>query len=258
MPGNNVGIVLQDRDRRLLEELAVLRVVDRELAKRVAEFNSTTRANARLLALTRAKFLRRFALGTIGGTRKCLYLLSPKGAAFAGVPYRGTWRSSDQILPADLFVTHQLYINEVYCAIKFRTIPLADARFVRWLSFHEPLVAEIPLIPDGYAEMATPLKTFPMFLEVDLGSESRGVWLKKVHGYLRYASSGKFGERFHQPQFRTLVVADSEKRLASLRAATATATDKIFWFTTLGAIQRDGFWSPIWQRTSGDSRQSLI
>ena len=235
-----------------------MRVIDREQAKCVAGFSSTTRANARLLALTRAKFLRRLSLGTIGGTRKCLYLLSPKGAAFAGVPYRGSWRSSDQILPADLFLTHQLYINQVYCTVKFRAIPLADVGFVRWVSFHEPLVEDIPLIPDGYAEVATPTKTLALFLEVDLGSESRTVWLKKIEAYLRYAVSGKFSEQFHQAQFRTLVVANSEKRLASLRAATATATDKMFWFTTLDAIQRDGFWSPVWQRASGDSRQSLI
>ena len=36
MTGNNRGLVLQPRDRRLLEELAVMRVVDREQAKTVA------------------------------------------------------------------------------------------------------------------------------------------------------------------------------------------------------------------------------
>jgi FlaA1/EpsC-like NDP-sugar epimerase len=44
-----------------------MRVVDREQAKIVAAFGSTTRANARLLALTRAGLLRRFFLGTRGG-----------------------------------------------------------------------------------------------------------------------------------------------------------------------------------------------
>ena len=51
MPGNNKGIILQDRDRHLLRELAVMRVIDREQAKCVAGFGSTTRANTRLLAL---------------------------------------------------------------------------------------------------------------------------------------------------------------------------------------------------------------
>jgi hypothetical protein len=258
MRGNSTGMILQDRDRHLLKELAVMRVIDREQAKCVAGFGSTTRANRRLLLLTRAGFLRRFFLGTVGGARKALYALSMKGALLVDVPYRGPRRATDQTLAGDLFTAHQLRINEVYCLVKYHAIPMADARFVRWLSFYEPLVADIPLIPDGYAEVKMPSKTLAMFLEVDLGNESRTVWLRKVQSYVRYAISGRFTERFHQLQFRTLVVANSERRMASLRAATLTVTDKIFWFTTLEAIHRDGLWSPIWRRASDEARQSLI
>jgi hypothetical protein len=62
MTGNNKkgGLVVQQRDLKLDEELAVMGVIDREQAKIVAGFGSTTRANARLLALTRAGLLRRF------------------------------------------------------------------------------------------------------------------------------------------------------------------------------------------------------
>ena len=34
------GVVLQDRDRRLLSELAVMRIIDREMTKLVAGFGS--------------------------------------------------------------------------------------------------------------------------------------------------------------------------------------------------------------------------
>ena len=55
MTGNNGrGMIVQDRDRHLLREFAVMRVIDREQAKRVAGFGSTTRANCRLLAMSRA------------------------------------------------------------------------------------------------------------------------------------------------------------------------------------------------------------
>ena len=47
------GLVVQERDRQLLSELAVMRIIDREMTKLVAGFNSTRRANARLLQLTR-------------------------------------------------------------------------------------------------------------------------------------------------------------------------------------------------------------
>jgi Replication-relaxation len=251
-------MVVQERDRHLLTEAEVLRVFDREQAKCVAGFSSTTRANSRLLLLTRSGFLRQFFLGTVGGARKALYALSPKGAALVGVPYRGPRRASGETLAGDFFTAHQLRINDLYCMVKYRPIPAEGTRFVRWLSFYEPVLAGIPLIPDGYAEIAAPAKHLAMFLEVDLGNESRTVWLRKVQSYLRYAVSGKFEERFEHPQFRTLVVANSERRMASLRAATPAITDKIFWFTTLEAIDRDGFWSPIWRRAADDARQSLI
>jgi hypothetical protein len=235
-----------------------MRVIDREQAKCVAGFGSTTRANNRLLLLTRAGFLKRFFLGTVGGASKALYALSPKAAALVEVPYRGPRRGNDQTLAADFFVTHQLWINQVYCLLKYRPIPVTDATLLRWLSFYEPPVAGVPLIPDGYAEVATPTKTLALFLEVDLGNESRSVWQKKVQGYLQYAVSGSFAKQFGQSQFRTLVVANSERRLSSLRAATATITDKIFWFTTLDTVTSQGLWLPIWQRSRSAEQHPLL
>lgn len=49
MTGNNrANTVIQERDQHLLRELDVMRVIDREQAKEVAGFGSTTRANASL------------------------------------------------------------------------------------------------------------------------------------------------------------------------------------------------------------------
>jgi hypothetical protein len=251
-------IILQDRDRHLLTELAVMRVIDREQAKCVADFHSTTRVNSRLLLLTRTGLLRRFFLGTTGGARKALYTLSRKGSDLVQMPYRGPRRGSDETLVADFFATHQLWINHLYCILKYQPIPVADARFVRWLSFSEPVDTGAALIPDGYVEVATPTKALTMFLEVDLGHESRAVWQRKVQAYLRYAVSGNFAKQFRQPQFRTLVIANSPRRMASLRTATAALSDKIFWFATFDAVNRDGFWSPIWQRPVEDRNQSLL
>ena len=57
-----------------------MRVIDRDQAKRVASFGSTTQVNARLLRLTRAGLLRRFFLGTKGGGQKAIYALSQAAA----------------------------------------------------------------------------------------------------------------------------------------------------------------------------------
>src|SRR5436305_10370276 len=109
MAGNN-RIVIQERDRHFLEELAIIRVVDREQAKIVAGFGSTTRVNARLLLLTRAGLLRRFFMGTTLGGAKALYALTAKGARLVGTPLRGPRQRQDEILVAGYFVQHQLAV----------------------------------------------------------------------------------------------------------------------------------------------------
>src|SRR5262245_58423572 len=113
------GLVIQERDRQLLREISVMRVVDREQAKIVAGFGSTTRANARLLGLTRHGVLRRFFQGTTAGGAKALYAISEKGARLAGVPETGPRRAQDRSVVADFFIQHQLAINDVYCALKY-------------------------------------------------------------------------------------------------------------------------------------------
>ena len=87
MAGNKgrVGLIPQDRDRRLLSEVAVLRDIDREMATIIAPFGSPTRAKLRLLELTRAGFLLQYVVGTIHGGRKAIYRLSAKGAALLGL-----------------------------------------------------------------------------------------------------------------------------------------------------------------------------
>src|SRR5260370_23416240 len=99
MTGNNRhGLVLQERDRHLLRELSIMRVIDREQVKCVAGFGSTTQVNGRLLRLTRAGLLRRFFLGTRAGGQKALYTLSTSGAKLVHVPFRGLRRTRDEPL----------------------------------------------------------------------------------------------------------------------------------------------------------------
>ncbi len=97
-----------------------------------------------------------------------------------------------------------------------------------------------------------------MFLEVDLGTEALRIWKVKTENYLRLATSGEFAATFGRPQFRVLVACRSEARLQPLRSLIASFTDKIFWFATLDAINRDGFWSPIWVRPKSEQKQSLL
>jgi hypothetical protein len=255
--GKRRGLIVQPRDLELLRELAVMRVADREQAKIVAGFGSTTRVNTRLLALTRAGLLRRFFLGS-GGGRKALYALSMKGAHVVQVPCRGPRRRQNEMLVADFFVQHQLSINAVYCALKFGTVPVPRVRFVNWLAFHEPLAAGLSLIPDGYAEFMTPTGIDASFLEVDLGHEGLAVWKEKTRHYLQLALSGEYERQFRQPRFRVLVLANSERRLHSIRAAVAAITQKLFWFAPLDAVRGKKFFGSVWLRPVGETTQPFF
>jgi hypothetical protein len=251
----NSGIVVQDRDRRLLTELDAMRIIDREGAKVVAGFGSTTRANARLLRLTRAGLLRRFFTGTVASGRKAVYTLSPTGADLVQAQSEGVKRPADRLVLGDRFIEHQSAVNAVYLAVKYRPAP--GVRLVRALFFRRELAEGIRLKPDGYFEVQAGQQLRAMFLEVDLGTEPLAVWQQKTARYLQLALSGEFQRRFRQPQFRVLVAASSDRRLGHIRAAVARQTDKIFWFATLESINREGAWSPIWLRPVGDQRLAL-
>jgi hypothetical protein len=255
MTGNN-RITLQPRDLHLLRELAVMRVLDREQAKVVAAFGSTTRANTRLLALVRAGLLRRFFLGS-GGGRKALYALSSKGAQVVEVPVRGPRRPQDALLVADYFVGHQLAVNGIYCALKYGAIPILQVTFHRWLSFFEPAVPGIGLIPDGYVEFMTPSGIIAFFLEVDLGHESQTIWKGKVERYSEMAVTKKYQKQFGHEHFRVLVIANSERRLHSIRKTVAKTTAKLFRFATLASVS-NGFFAPVWYRTTENQPSTLI
>lgn len=258
MSGNKRrGIVIQERDRHLLRELAVMRVVDREQVKIAGGFHSTTRVNDRLLSLVRAGLLRRFFLGTSAGGTKALYALSAKGARVVEVPVRGPQRRKDETLTADFFIQHQLTVNELYCTLKYQMLP-KGVSFHRWISFFAPMVPGLQLIPDGYLELQAPSGILAGFLEIDLGHERGDAWKGKIENYLRFAVSvSPEGKTFHRP-FRVLVIAPTERRLSSIRKLAALKTEKIFWFASLEAIHRDGFFAPIWFRPKGENREPLI
>ncbi len=231
-----------------------MRVVDRERAMLVAGFASTSRANVRLLSLTHGGLLRRFFLGASAAGRKALYALSAKGAKLIGSPMRGPRRGRGELLVADYFVEHQLTVNEIHCALRFGPLPQGVA-FKRWLAFFAPL-PNTRFIPDGYMELSTPSGTLAAFVEVDLGHESLTVWRRKIRNYLDYAVAGRYAREFGGKSFRVLVIANSERRLRSIRNVAATITGKLFWLAHLHAIRREGLFAPIWHRAKADDPQA--
>ncbi len=259
MAGNDKNrIVLTSRDRLLLKEIAVGRLIDREMAKKIAGFHSTTRANTRLLQLVRAGLLKRFFLGTRAGGTKSLYCLSQKGALVVDAQVNLIQRKSNSLLVGDQFVEHQLLINAIWLQVKFTPVPPAGTECLRWLRFPSVLSRQTPLIPDGYFELKNALGIHCLFCEVDRGTETLKIWDKKITLYLQLAVTQEFQTLFQQSRFRVLVVAHSERRLGTLRKAVLKRTEKIFWFATLDDINRHGLFAPIWQRPAGSQKAGLF
>ena len=225
-----------------------MRIIDREQTKAVAGFHSTTRANARLLALTRAGLIDRFFVGTPAGGKKALYYLSSAGAKLVGATQRAPRRRRDEVVTANAFVDHQLGINDIYILLKFRPITEDGAKFIRWETFDRPIDAQRSLIPDGYVEIQRLSKPIQAFLEFDLGHENLTVWKAKARSYVRYARSGEFERTFRLPHFKVLIVTTTERRVEAIRRAVATVTDKIFWLAAMDAVRDRGLWSPLWLR----------
>jgi hypothetical protein len=247
-------IMLTGRDIALLRNLHEVRLLDREQIQRLAGFGSVTRANERLSRLHSAGLLRRFFLGTEAGGRKALYALSPRGANAVGL--QRPWmlqRADDELLIGEAFVEHQLAVN--WCWINAQSVP--NTKLLRFLRFSEPISQTVPLAPDGYCELEVDGIVHPIFFEVDLGTESSRVWARKVDLYLRCATSGEFEQTFHQPRFKVAVVCTSERRLQNLRRVIRSATTKIFYFSLLENINRDGLAAPHWLRPAGEAREPL-
>lgn len=260
MTGNNSNrklkrIIIQDRDRRFFQAFAHRPVFARTHVEVIGGFGSVTRSNTRLHAYEAAGLVHRFFLGSGGGSRRAIYAITSLGAKLAGIPYRRVRRRKDEMLAVDFFAEHHLAINEIYCILKHRPIPTGT--FVRWVTFYAPLAPGVALIPDGYAEVSAS-KIVPMFLEVDLATETLAVWQGKARAYVSYAASGKVADDFGQRQFRVLAVTTSDGRLASLRRATAAVSAKVFWFTTFARINQEGFWSAIWERPADGPLQTLL
>ncbi len=233
--GSGQGIILTARDRHLLAELQVLRIVDREQAALFAPFTSTTRANARLLALTRARFLKRTFIGTIKGGRKALYSLP------------GTRRAN----PAhENAIAHQLAVNQLYYAFKYPP-PLNPAvQFAEWHQASTILSSHAPLIPDGIVRVQSPHGQQTFCVEVDLGTEALGVWDAKIERYLQLARSGEHRAVLEADRFGVLVVVDGARRMENIRAHIRSRTDKLFWLATTENIRTHSVWAPMWLRPS--------
>ena len=254
----NVGTVVTERDLDLFRTLAIARVLDAADLRIVGGFESLRRTNRRLLKLVRAGLLKRWFLSATGGGQRALYGLSPQAANLIGEPRARVVRlKRDALITHSEFLAHQQSVNAVFLLARFRPWP-AGCSCPTWQSFREPLSPAIPLMPDGYFEIAQEELIQPMFVEVDLGTERAPVWRRKVELYLKFAIGGEFERLFRHRRFRVLVILPSERRLEAVRRTVAKRTQKLFWFATQDQITSQGLSAPIWVRPAGTERIPLL
>jgi Replication-relaxation len=249
MTGNS-NIIIQRRDLKILRTVSLLRAVDRTQAMVIGSFGSISRVNATMLRLVKAGLLNRFFLGVGPGTRKAIYTVSSKGAAVAGIEYRRFRRRSDSLYSGDLFLEHQLLLNDIYFSLYKNGDP---GTIQNWKTFEKSLPGS-SVIPDAYFEILIADTIKPVFLEVDKGTESKKIWKKKTAGYLSFALSGSFEKAFHQTQFRVAVVTTGQSQLRRIQSVLSEQTDKVFWLTTFSDIKSLGFFSAIWLRPKATER----
>lgn len=244
------NIIIQPRDLRLVRTIALLRAIDRVQAAQIGEFKSVTRVNTALLRLVKAGLLNRFFMGVGPGTQKAIYTVSAKGAAVASVPYRRFRRRNNALYSGDLFLEHQLLLNNIYLFLQ----KLQPGVLVQnWKTFEKPL-PQSSVIPDAYCELIFNNLVKPVFFEVDKNTESRKTWKKKTAAYLSFALTGLFEEKFHQQQFRTAVVTVNEQQLRRIQTAISGQTSKVFWLATFDDIKNEGFLAAIWRRPNSSER----
>jgi hypothetical protein len=251
------GMVLTDRDRRLIEAVADFGIVTREQVARHLKFGSVTRANAVLLRLSRHRYLGRRLQPSLRGTRRLTYFLGPRGLELMGLSPESTAANGRRRWPlvSDLFIDHQLDVNDARFAFEHLEHP--GYEFVRFLSDRELAAMNLPLVPDGYCEYRLSDKSYAAFLEVDRGTESRSRWTAKVNAYLQLAHRGTFAEKFGRRFFRVLVTVPSARRRGGIAREISKRTDRIFWLTVHDDLLYYGPFAPIWHRPNGSGPQSL-
>jgi hypothetical protein len=205
-------------------------VLDREQAKLAGPFRSTTRANARLLALTKAGLLARTFLGTIPGGRKAVYVSPGHKRRRAAASH----------------LEHQLMVAQIYHA--FRACGRGSGRDVEWQTFGAPILAGSRLIPDGLLQISSTADRVSLFIEADRGTEPLSVWRRKAEKYVELALGGHHEPVCGPGPFQVVVVAPGERRASSIARAISSVTEKLFWLTTAEQLQTCGPCASIWLR----------
>ncbi|MGH2535622.1 MAG: replication-relaxation family protein [Thermomicrobiales bacterium] len=247
---------------------------------------SSTRALRRLFDAGLIRRVPVFAPSAASGrlSRQIVQVLSPAGARAIGFdPRLSRTRSPKE----RTVLAHDFWLVEL-AVMALEGVP-APLTITHWwndrvLSGRKRKgLLSLPTIPDALLVVRHRQtgKEYPCLVELDLGTESvmstarrRADFARKIEGYLPYLGAPFRTEFGIDAPPIVLIVAESERRLASLRATTQRlGGGGRFWFATLprlrGISQSDRrviapsaglhapFWAQSWQRAQDDGWRSL-
>ena len=253
-------IRITDRDRELFYSLFHYRFLPTSLLVG-RHFGSYTRARNRLKLLFHHSYLDRTYLPTTGpATGEAIYSLGPASVAelatFYGLDPAAIKRRRMRVEP--LFLAHELLVA------RFR-MRLAQAGAPHGVGIHDwrdgaaatvsvegrdrqgELRAE-RITPDGMAWLKSRRARFAFCLEADRGTMTVGRVRSKFIRYGIAQESGAMQRAFGAERFRVLVVAPSEKRLASLLQAAGGGAGPNVWLTTEADLEGDLVAERLWRR----------
>ena len=285
---------LTPRDGRVLNWVYEMRFLSREQIQRL-EFDSSSGryCRDRLRRLFDAGYLdrRRLDLGTGFGANMPVYGLDKKGAEWIALDQKMDssevdWKPRDnEVNP--YFMEHALAINDFWIDVVLATRE-SEYELERWIP-ERTLKSEemkdyvddpkadgrIAVVPDGYFCIGLADGRRACFaLELDRGTVKKKSWRRKIRGYLEYARSGRYRERYGTTSLRIVTVVqaarraqgdEDEERLIRTRVekikgwTEEEGGDKLFWFAAEPDVAPETILAgQIWQVGGADGHYGLI
>jgi hypothetical protein len=265
---------LTKRDKAIVEAVHRCRLLRQDQLETLF-FGTRSAAQRVLVRLYDHGFLDRRFVPVLSGRSPTFYLLDRRGAELlrAEMGYDElSWHHSSKDLSSD-FLEHTLAINDVRIAVTLAARQ-RDYDLIEWKSESEVKAdydrvtiqttrggqRRVPIVPDSYFLLQTPLGRAPFFLELDRGTETLARFQTKIRAYLAYYASGGYEKRYGTTSLRVLTVTTSEARRDNLRASAEKlhGTNR-FYFAALPDLQPETvLHGLIWHVAGDDTPCALV
>ncbi len=293
---NPPRLVLTNRDREILRQVYLFRLMTREQIERLLfpphngqdHPTLTSRCRKRLKLLYHHSLLERIPVPSGAGlwAWRPVYRLAANGAkliaselgtSISKLAYWGKNSDTDHRSTGVslLFIEHALKINDVRIAIVQEAIAQAY-RLEKWIDDTKLKSQEmkdyvtttsprgqserVAVIPDAYFVLNLGNRRAHFFLELDRATMSNKRWKTRILAYRAYVESGKYQKRYQTRSLRVLTVTTTHERLANIKKTTEDAGgDNLFWFTTFDqAVDYKILSSPIWYVAGRPETATLV